>query len=164
MRLSSASAEFRIFLLLSKARSPWISGFFFGWKCCIKECFTSQVIETARTQNRDTLSPPFRHSLEQGSTNECICPIFSGFVATPGQMDRTASVFCERFAAPLLALLKILVRHIESARSSEKGRPGALFIFRLFVKSWGEKDSQPVKCGHGSWRNCESQRQRASEL
>ena len=120
---------------LQKARNHSISGFFFGWKCCIKECFTSQVIETARTQNRDTLSPPFRHSLEQGSTNECICPIFSGFVATPGQMGRAASVFCERFAAPLLALLKILVRHTKNARSSEKGRPGALFIFLMRPQS-----------------------------
>ena len=46
-----------------------------------------------------------------------------------------------------------------SIRSETRDR-----IFGLFVKSWGEKDSQPVKCGHGSWRNCESQRQRASEL
>ena len=53
-------------------------------------------------------------------------------------------------------------------RKSKAGRPSydvvMMFKIRLFVKSWGEKDSQPVKCGHGSWRNCESQRQRASEL
>ena len=35
---------------------------------------------------------------------------------------------------------------------------------RLFVKCWGAQDSQPVKCEHGSWKNCESQRQRASGL
>lgn len=34
----------------------------------------------------------------------------------------------------------------------------------LFVKCWGKQDSQPVKCEHGSWKNCESQRQRASGL
>ena len=122
---------------LQKARSPWISGFFLWMESRGEGRFfvSEKAIGTVRTQNRDTLSPPFRHSLEQGSTNECICPIFSGFVATPGQMGRAASVFCERFAAPLLALLKILVRHIESARSSEKGRPGALFIFLMRPQS-----------------------------
>ena len=45
-------------------------------------------------------------------------------------------------------------------------RPFRPFSFtkRLFVKCWGAQDSQPVKCEHGSWKNCESQRQRASGL
>ena len=41
---------------------------------------------------------------------------------------------------------------------------GENYFYGLFVKCWGKQDSQPVKCEHGSWRNCESQRQRASGL